>query len=207
MTVTLYYIHDPMCSWCWGYRPAWQRLRKELAGRVDVANVLGGLAPDTDQPMPVAMQENLKGIWRQIQKQLGTEFNFDFWSACQPKRATHKACRAVIAADGQDRQEEMVFVIQQAYYLRAMNPSETSALCQLAEELMLDVKQFASDLDSKDTHRKLTQQIGFSQKLHVDGFPSLRLAGPNGVRPIAVDYKNHRTTLAQILDAIQHPSL
>ncbi|MFT6977114.1 MAG: putative protein-disulfide isomerase, partial [Shewanella psychromarinicola] len=23
---TLYYVHDPMCSWCWGYRPTWDTL-------------------------------------------------------------------------------------------------------------------------------------------------------------------------------------
>ncbi|MEF1187337.1 DsbA family protein, partial [Vibrio sinaloensis] len=20
----LYYVYDPMCSWCWGYKPTWR---------------------------------------------------------------------------------------------------------------------------------------------------------------------------------------
>jgi protein-disulfide isomerase-like protein with CxxC motif len=54
----------------------------------------------------------------------GTEFNFDFWTKCQPRRDTYKACRAVIAASQQNAEEAMIEAIQKAYYLRAMNPSE-----------------------------------------------------------------------------------
>ena len=25
-TRTLIYVHDPMCSWCWGFRPTFERL-------------------------------------------------------------------------------------------------------------------------------------------------------------------------------------
>ena len=25
---TLYYVYDPMCSWCWGYKPTWDKVKK-----------------------------------------------------------------------------------------------------------------------------------------------------------------------------------
>jgi len=54
MMTSLYYIHDPMCSWCWAFRPAWEKIKTSvLSSYTDcsVEYVLGGLAPDSDQPM------------------------------------------------------------------------------------------------------------------------------------------------------------
>jgi len=49
---TLYYIHDPMCSWCWAFKSTWHKVLKELPSHINVYYLLGGLAPDSDLPMP-----------------------------------------------------------------------------------------------------------------------------------------------------------
>ena len=131
--LTLFYIHDPMCSWCWGYRPTWQLLKSKLPETIGVNYVLGGLAPDTDQPMPQELQHTIQGHWQRITAELGTEFNFEFWKKCKPRRSTYPACRAVIAAKNQDSEMQMIEAIQRAYYLRAMNPSDVSTLTNIGE--------------------------------------------------------------------------
>ena len=45
---------------------------------ISTVNLLGGLAPDTDQPMPIELQQQIQAHWYRINEQLGTEFNFDF---------------------------------------------------------------------------------------------------------------------------------
>ena len=145
---TLYFYHDPMCSWCWGYRPTAQALFSSLPENVSMKNVLGGLAPDSDEPMSAELRSTISGHWKRIHDTLGTEFNFDFWTNCKPRRSTYPACRAVIAATNQDREEDMIFAIQRAYYLRAMNPSDLETLEALADELDLNRALFQSDLRS-----------------------------------------------------------
>ena len=51
MALTGYLIVDPMCSWCWGFRPVWDELQATLPDEVAVVELMGGLAPDTEQPM------------------------------------------------------------------------------------------------------------------------------------------------------------
>ena len=138
---TLYYVHDPMCSWCWGFRPVWQEIRQNLAGNIQVKYLLGGLAPDNDEIMPVAMQQDIAGYWRKIQQHIpNTEFNFDFWQQCEPRRSTYPACRAVIAARKQQADIELAMIegIQKAYYLHAQNPSNDDTLISLAVKLGLN---------------------------------------------------------------------
>ncbi|MBY4677102.1 DsbA family protein [Marinobacterium arenosum] len=198
MSARLYYVHDPMCSWCWGFKPGWEELRERLPAQVEVVPLLGGLAPDSDAPMPVEMQQYLQQTWRRIEQMLGTEFNFDFWRQCQPRRDTWKACRAVIAAQHQQQGEAMTGAIQRAYYTRALNPSEPETLCQLAEELALDVERFRADLNDPATQDELERQMALADRLEVQGFPSLVLVVGQRAVPIRVDYRQPETMLAAI---------
>ena len=194
----LTYFHDPMCSWCWGYRPVWQQLKAALPAAIEVQNVLGGLAPDSKEVMPLELQMQIQGYWRHIESTLGTTFNFDFWKNNQPRRATYKACRAVLAAKNQGREEVMIEAIQQAYYLRAMNPSDTAVLVQLATEIGLHSGQFSDDLEAEKTYQQLAQQIDLTCAAPIAGFPSLVLEVAGRQLPVRVDYKDYRLTLAQI---------
>ena len=88
---TLYYAHDPMCSWCWGFAPTWDSLAVDIKSRygdrLKITKLLGGLAEDSDEPMPEGMQLYLRSTWKKIQQQIpGTRFNFEFWDRCSPRR-------------------------------------------------------------------------------------------------------------------------
>ena len=195
---TLYYVHDPMCSWCWAFRPFMLQLRDHLPSGIRWINVLGGLAPDTDQSMPDAVRRMVQGHWRNIQATVGTEFNFDFWDKCQPRRDTYKACRAVIAAARQGAEEAMIEAIQRAYYLRAMNPSEPETLADLADELGLDRVLFKRDFESAETEAKLRRQFQLRRNLGVRSFPPLVLEHDARHTPIKHDYHDFRISLEQV---------
>ena len=193
MSVVLYYAHDPMCSWCWAFRPAWDYVYQSLSGQINLVRLLGGLAPDSNQPMPEAQQQMLQQIWRNIEARIpGTEFNFDFWSRCKPRRSTYPACRAVVAAvkQGPGNHESMTRAIQQAYYLQARNPSDEETLVALAEELQLDVTLFKQDLKSPETDHQLKRQIELCYQLGIPGFPSLVLRMGNIARRIPIEFND-----------------
>lgn len=208
MSAVLYYIHDPMCSWCWGYKPVWNILEKSLPANIQVDYVVGGLAPDSNVPMPIAQQHMIKAHWKTIEEKLGTEFNYEFWSNNVARRSTYNACRAVIAAKNQNTEKEMVSAIQRGYYLRALNPSDNDMLIQLAEELMasgtaINSHQFVDDLTSDETQKELLRQIQFSRELSANGFPSLVLEYEGQRHSIHHDYKNHLPTLTKIMSYLK----
>ena len=195
---TLYYYHDPMCSWCWGYRPTAEKLFGNLPVNIRLEKVLGGLAPDSDEPMPQHLRIALPDAWRRIQAMLGTEFNFAFWTDCKPRRSTYPACRAVIAAGLQDRADEMILAIQQAYYLRALNPSDVETLVTLANELLLDEQAFVQDIESTETEQEFQRQLDLTRRSPINGFPSLAIEIDDQLIPVVQDYKSHNKTLQHI---------
>lgn len=204
MTQTLYYVHDPMCSWCWGFKPTLATLESRLPASLPIRRLLGGLAPDSDQPMPPDMQHMLQQTWQRIQTSIpGTRFNFDFWSNNQPRRSTWPACRAIIAARAQNEafEKPMIDRIQQAYYLEARNPSNSDTLICLAGEIGCDTSRFSEQLHSQQTRNAHQQEMQLSQRMGVQGYPSLMHLSTDGLlNSIPVDYTNPD----RMLDQIEH---
>lgn len=193
-----------MCSWCWGYRPTSELLFSNLPENVTLENVLGGLAPDSDEPMSSELRSAIRGHWLRIHEMLGTEFNFDFWKDCEPRRSTYPACRAVIAATNQHSEADMILAMQRAYYVRAMNPSDTDTLERLARELELDVALFQIDLRSAETETALQRQVVFARNSPIHGFPALVLRDGNRLNPVHLDYKSHEATLHHLRVLTEH---
>jgi putative protein-disulfide isomerase len=199
---SLYYVHDPMCSWCWGFAPVLRDFLQQLPDDIRVKRLLGGLAADSDAPMPVDMQQTIAATWRRIQERIpATVFNFDFWTKCAPRRSTWPACRAVIAArmQGDAFDVRMTRAIQLAYYTQARNPSDEITLIELSGELGLDEGAFTAALRSALVQRQLLTEIELSRDLHATGFPSLVLKTGTAVWPIPIDYNNSAPMLEMVV--------
>ena len=201
-SATLYYIHDPMCSWCWGFNSTWKNVKDSLPSSISIQYILGGLAPDSSEPMPIEMRKYIQTNWSKIEQKIsGVKFNYDFWDNCTPKRSTYPACRAVIAVKNQnpDLEQTIIKLIQQAYYVNAKNPSDDSTLIELAKTLDIDIKQFIHDLNFESTQQQLLDDIALMQTLGVSSLPSLVLKIGTDLKSINIDYNDADLILAQII--------
>ncbi|ABB45237.1 DSBA oxidoreductase [Sulfurimonas denitrificans DSM 1251] len=198
MTHTLYYVYDPMCSWCYAFRDTFKKVKKGLPSNVEVVYVAGGLAPHSDEPMEQGFRDKIQAIWYQIEKVVGTKFNHDFWIKCTPKLSTYLACQATLAAKNQGKEEEMIEAIQTAYYLRAMNPSDEDMLLNVAKELELNIEKFKNDLYSDVTVKNFSEKMNLKIALNVRGFPSLVLQHGKNISPIAIKFNEPEAILDQI---------
>jgi len=198
---TLYYIYDPMCSWCYAFEQSLQVLKQQLPSGLEFQAILGGRPADSNTPMPINTQLMIQQAWRQIENTVPhIQFNFDFWTNNTAFRSTYPACRAVLAAENQSPllADPMRKAIQHAYYQEAKNPSLIDHLINCAEQLKLDINQFHHDLLSPAISDKLTEHIQFSRLLGVSSYPSLRLILLDEIYTISIDYKAITPTVTQI---------
>lgn len=201
----LYYVHDPMCAWCWGYQPAWQVIEQTLVQNaepnIEIVYLVGGLAPDSDEPMPAEMQRQIRSYWQKIEDYLGTQFNYDFWNNNTPRRSTYPACRAVLAAREQGAEKAMIRAIQEAYYLRSLNPSDVAVLVRLAQELKLDSERFSQQMQSTHLDQTLLEEISFARSIGGNSFPSLFVEREDHLQELPIEYDDPRSTL-NLIDKI-----
>ena len=199
---TIYYVHDPLCSWCWAFKPTLDKVKETLLGQVKVNYLLGGLAPDNNQPMPIETREYVKGNWKRIQGMIpDIRFNYDFWTSCEPKRSTYPACRAVICAKPQhpDFENLMIYGIQKSYYLEAQNPSNDDVLINIAESLGLDTDKFKIDLKSSQVNEILLNEIKLARSMGINSMPSLALKINGTLKGIDIDYLDANYIVKQII--------
>jgi putative protein-disulfide isomerase len=180
-----------MCSWCYGFTKTYDKFIDQLGSEIEVKHLLGGLAPDSDEPMSEETQSMVKGAWHKIEETIpDVNFNFDYWELNSPRRSTYPACRAVIAAREQGEQYDVIMTkaIQTAYYHKALNPSDYSTLLQLAVEIGLDADLFTSDVNSSRTQEILLSEIKQVRQLKVNSFPSIVVKTDQSIHSVPIDY-------------------
>ena len=186
----LLYIMDPMCGWCYGFQPELEKfLEKHSSAEVDW--IMGGLAPDTQQPMDENLKQTISSYWYEIENKSQVSFNHDFWKLNTPYRSTYPACRAVIAAESLKTKssQQMVKAIQSAYYQEAKNPSLEETLIACACSIDLDENQFLEVFKSKETEQRFQQHLSITYQLQIKGFPALLYVNDkNQVSPLALGF-------------------
>jgi putative protein-disulfide isomerase len=193
-----------MCSWCYAFKATLDELKKHLASNIKIVYVVGGLAKHSDEPMPKEMQEKIENIWYEIEEVTGTKFNHDFWKNCIPRRSTYLACQATILARYEDKEDEMISAIQEAYYQKALNPSDASTLISLAKQIGIDEKKFEENLKSQKIEDNLQEELNFRRSLYVKVFPSLILKYKKELYPINIKYNDYKSMLNQINDLVEN---
>ena len=198
----LIYVHDPMCSWCWGFRETFIAFKQAYGAHFYIEKVVGGLAADSAEPMDTGLREQLEHTWRVVAQKTGAQFNHDFWRQCTPRRSTYMSCRAVIIAGDFDLYDAMIEAIQFGYYRHAQNPSEVTTLVQLASNLGMDSTDFENKLLSPETDERLQAQIRYARSIGGNHFPSLFVEQEERTTEIAVNYTSHQQLYDRIMASI-----
>lgn len=198
----LYYVHDPMCSWCYAFDAVLKQVKSQLPKSITFIKVVGGLAPDSVEPMPKAVATMVQANWNRIEQTVPhIQFNYDFWEKCKALRSTYPACRAVLAAKKQSPsfENKMIAQIQWAYYQNAENPSLDKTLINCAKEIGLNGELFVLDYNSELIEDQLHQQISFTKHLGISSYPSLCLEQKQQLYTLQIDYNNADFIMKQIL--------
>lgn len=204
----LIYVHDPMCSWCYGFRPTWNALKAQLPKSLPVVSLLGGLAEDSSEPMAPETAEYLKEVWTRIESVCDVQFDFSYWDQNPlPPRTTYIACRAVIAAERlAGRGDAFAARIQDAYYNEAQNVWDARVLTGLAESFGFRAEAFQQALNSDDVYAVHEEQRALASRLEITGYPSLLLIKEEQGYPIAIRHGDADSMCEEISDLMAVPN-
>ncbi len=107
-----------------------------------------------------------------------------------------------MVARDQNLEKEMAAQIQQAYYLKAQNPSDLDTLAQCAVKIGLKEDGFLKAMEHCKKAEVLEQEVQIARQLGLNSFPSLALVMANQIIQIPLDYLNADQMLTDILAAL-----
>src|ERR1700744_6137554 len=74
-TPHLIYFSDPMCSWCYGFSPVIEDIRRTFGRALPVRVVMGGLRPGTETAMTEEAKLEIADHWTHVHEATGLPFN------------------------------------------------------------------------------------------------------------------------------------
>lgn len=178
-TPHLIYFADPMCSWCYGFSPAIEDIRRAFGRALPIRVVMGGLRPGTETPMSDDARREIAGHWVHVHEATGLPFDEAVLSEGFVYD-TDPAARAVVVVRRESDELACRYLgrLQQAFYAQARDITSGEVLADLAAELGVDRERFLEAWGSQEAKKETWADYGVSQRAGVTGFPTL-VGGPN----------------------------
>lgn len=187
----IWYVADPMCSWCWGFAPVIEQIQQRYADQVTFQLLPGGLRAGTTQPFAAEKRAQILQHWHAVHAKTGQPFTFEQALPADFIYDTEPACRAVASVSRLMPAKAFAYfaAIQHAFYVEQADVTQHAVLQQLAEKLAIPTSEFTARFQS-DEIKGLTQD-GFQRAVQwgVSGFPTLIAEDATGRHPITAGYR------------------
>ena len=184
---SVFFVTDPLCSWCWGMAPEVDRIRAALAGEARVRLLLGGLGLQNQQPMHQQGWRRLAALWQQVAATTGQQFRQ--LSDDEPPIVfnSREACRAILAVASLD--EEMAFdflhALQAAFFLDGQDSQDLIVQKQIAQTLGLRAEVFMDALQ-RLTDARLDAALQASRGHGSNALPAVLVANRQDQKQLVV---------------------
>lgn len=200
-TGELIYVVDPMCSWCWGFAPAFRAVvdhHPELAVNV----VAGGLRPgEAAEPLNDQMRQTLAHHWEQVEQRSGQPFDVAGLDRQDWVYDTELADIAVVTMRNlaPDQVLSWVHHLHESFYAKAIDLTDRAVYPSLVAGFDVDVEAFMTALQSPEMKAATWQDFSLARQLGASGFPTVL-----GVRDGKAMILTRGYTDAETFDKIIH---
>ena len=196
--VSVIFVTDPMCSWCWGMAPEIERARRDGAAEFDFDCLLGGINVGSSGPVSDFARARLADVWRRVVSVTQAHFGSglppgDFVYNSVPACVAVEAMREVTAAPP----FEFVHRLQTRFFTEGVDVGNELVLIREAVAAGANESRFVGAFRSPATLARV--RAGFElAKAFTSALPSVQVdvAGKRGL--VAGGYVDAPTLLESV---------
>ena len=178
--VSLIYVGDPLCSWCYGFGVPLGQLLARFPD-LTVQLVLGGLRAYNTQVMDEALKAKLRVGWAEVGRRSGQPFADALFDRQDFIYDTEPACRAVVTvrSHAPELALSMYHAIQHAFYAQGRDVTKAAVLAEVWDEVHGKAMKswghidFLRDFDSEAMRQETRADFEQAQRWGIRGFPAL----------------------------------
>lgn len=177
--MTLHYVFDPLCGWCYGFSPVIRGFAEAHAGELRVEVVSGGMITGPREGAIGAVAPYIKEAYRDVERATGVRFGQAFLDGVLEEGSAHFSSvppSVALARFRHERPDEaLAFAarLQEAIYRDGLPPADTAAYGALAAEFGLDAAAFVGDLRDPAWAAAAAEDFRRAEAWGVTGFPTL----------------------------------
>jgi putative protein-disulfide isomerase len=178
---TLWYIADPMCSWCWGFAPIIKETRLNYSENLKIELVMGGLRSGK-LAMASGQRAEILNHWKAVNERTGQPFSFE---GAMPEGFiydTEPSCRGIVAMSLIN--PSLVFTllesIQFGFYVEQKDVTNPKILAQLAGKIGVDMDLYLQVFESDEVKNKVSIHFDKVRQWGVNSFPTVAVQNAAG---------------------------
>ena len=170
---TLFYIGDPMCSWCYGFSPELDKVLHHFEN-LPFKIIVGGLRAHGDETVG-QLSSFLEEHWKEIHAKTGQSFSYGILKNSKLIYNTEPACRAIVTIRSIAPEAEYSFFksLQEAFYYKNNDPTSVETFKKLASSFAIEPTKFEKYFNAAVIINETERDFLLAQSLGVAGFPSL----------------------------------
>jgi putative protein-disulfide isomerase len=166
------FVIDPMCSWCWGFHPIIEELRKKLFDEFKFSLVVGGLRTKGQMPWTDESKKYLAQNWNAVAQKTKQPFNFSLLNKAEFDYDTYPACKAIITVRelwGDEASFDYLAKIQEAFYAKGEDTTLLKTLLQYVD----DKESFLEFYESNRAEILMKHDFAKARSMGANAFPSV----------------------------------
>ena len=191
MKKEIIFVVDPMCSWCWGFAPVIEALRKSDASTFSL--VVGGLRSKGEMIWDESSIRYLQGHWEQVAKSTGQPFSNILFEKEHFDYNTYPACKALVSVRelfGMQKAFEYLHTLQNSFYARGEDITQFKVLMELLDSIDVDVEKFDTFYKSERAQLLMEHDFAKARSMGANAFPSVVIIDEEGHMICQKGYRN-----------------
>ncbi len=187
----LWYVADPMCSWCWGFSPVISAIEEAYKNQLQISLILGGLRPGTIDSVTERFRNDILRHWREVHERTAQPFKFDGAMPDGFVYDTELPSRAVVTIGEVDAATMLPYFksVQRAFYAEGEDVTRPEILATLAQRHNVDPEKFLADFHTEDMKQKTQSHFFQAQQAGITGFPTVVMQGRGGIDLLTAGYQ------------------
>ncbi|MFA5721499.1 MAG: DsbA family protein [Aliarcobacter sp.] len=200
---TLFYIGDPMCSWCYGMSDILKDTQEYCAKNgIKFQTIVAGLRTSGQVLWDKRFKGFLKEEWTNISNRTGKKFSFEILDLLNFDYDTTPACKAVLISKILSFNNSKIVLeffskIQEKFYANSQDTKKLEFYKLICEDLNLDFEEFSKLFEDKSLDKKLQNEFIFGRNLS-SFFPSLILVNKKQKVNISIGYSSLEEVISRI---------
>ena len=209
----LYYIGDPMCSWCWGFSNILKDVQEFCTKNgINFNLLLGGLRVGGGDVWSEEFKNFLRTEWGNIGKITGQKFVFDLFDKESFNYDTEPSCRAIFVArillnsynDNNKKVLEFFSAVQSKFYTKAEDTTQIDFYKSICEDFGIIFEEFKVLFNSNSIKKDLLNEFNKARALVSSGMPSLVLVKDGKKFDIGSGFRPYESVIKNIEKVIKN---
>lgn len=204
--LTLTYVYDPLCGWCYGFSPVIKKFYKKFRTKLDFEVISGGMILG-DRIGPIGqVAAYIKDAYRVVEERSGVEFGKPFLAKLDEGKmiiSSLPPSRALTAFKIFRHHDAILMAheIQKSIYYQGNAPGDEQAYLKLAAKFELDVDAYQEALWSDQIAQKTEEEFKRSSQLSVQGFPTVLLSNGQEVMAVSRGFLPYEEFMMNMMNA------